>query len=499
MANLDVVGGFGYGTFGGGPFGFGDDAGALEDWTPKADRFGFGRFGGYYEPIIDIPDLIPDRLGLGCYGRRWTVPFTPVGKELSAVCYLTIGRVGSSGSLVYTQAGEPSPAAPTILPRLRAPVVYVLDANRKPIAVIDGYESFEWEDRWRDPDEWALRINIHVQGAKALAVGEYIAVPLPDGTTRVGVIEVRGLSVEGHEDSEVIEASGRCYGKHLEGRIAMMKTAEGDGYDRWTKTKGSAADAMCHYVWSNVIGDEMNPVGWRVIPNLEIGTIPATADRVAYNARFQPLTEILHEIGMSTGLGWQVRYDGATRKFRFEPQVGRDMTREVVFNPTYGNVSSIGFVHNTRNARTVAYVAGQGEGAEREVVAYYDARNGEGGGPYGLEAREMFVDARDIEPESRDTLETRGYAKLAEAPIEQAIEFELLNGGPYEYPRDFIAGDVVRAEYPDWAHEEARVIAVGQRWDEDGRSVFVTVGTEQADVGSVVTNLARRQSVRGRA
>lgn len=495
VVTVEVEGGFGYGAFGAGAFGMG---GEVVSWTAKVDRFGFGRFGGYYEPIIDLPELIPDRFGLGCFGRRWTVPFTQVGKELAVSCYLTVGRIGSSGSFIHTQAGEPSPSAATILPRLRAPVVYVLDANRKVVAVIDGYESFEWEDRWRDPDEWTVRVNVHVAGAKALSTGDFIAVPLPDGTTRVGSIEVRGLAVDGHEDSEVIEASGRCYGLHLEGRIAMMETGKGDGYDRWTKTKGSAADAMCYFVWHNVIGDEVHPVGWRVIPNLEIGTIPATVETVAYNARFQSLTEILHEIGMATGLGWNVRFVGDRRVFLFEPLVGRDKTREVVFSPASGTVSSIGFVRNTRNARTVAYVAGQGEGAEREVRSFYDARNGEGTGPFGLEAREMFVDARDIEPESRESLVTRGYAKLAEAPIEQSIEFELLNGGPYDYPRDFQTGDMIRAEYPDWAYEEARVVAVGQRWDEDGRTVVVTVGAEQPDVGSVVTNLARRQAIRGR-
>ncbi len=490
------MGGYGEGGYGEG--GYGEGAATSPGYTLPPlypDRWGFGPFGRRYaRSPVTLPPLFPDRFGLGPLGRRYREPIIPVGREMAWTCYLTIGRLGASGDCRFTRAGEPVPTTPAPLPRLRAPVVYVLDANRRPISCIDAYEAFEWEERWREPDEWLLRANIHNTGVEALASGVYIAAPLPSGELRVGVIEGRTLGVEGHEDSEVVEATGRCFGAHLEGRIALHLTDEGDGYDTWTETKGTAADAMVHYVTVNAISPAKV---WRKVPHLGIGVVPATAARVAYNARFQPLTELLAEIGAPTGIGWQVRFDTATRGFLFEPLVGRDRTAEVVLSPTFGNVTTIGFSHSTRNARTIVQVAGQGEGADRVVRAYYDGRGG-ALVPSGLAVREMFVDARDIEVGDDAALAARALAKLQEAPVEQSVEFDLLEGGLYQYPRDFRVGDVIRAEYPGWASEVARIVAAAQRWDEYGRSVRVTVGSEQPDVSSVVITLARRQAVRGR-
>ena len=469
--------------------------------TWLADRFGTGYLGrrGLISWALPAPTgEYTDRFGTGCFGRRATLGVVPGGDSYAVSSYLTIGRVGTSGSLRFLEHGEPIPAVPSLAPRLRPPVVYVLDDDRRPVAVIDAYEMFEWETRWREPDEWMVRANIHACGAEELARGTYIAAPLPSGETVVGIIEGRDLEMDGTRDTEIVEVTGRCYGAFLDGRLAIMKTDAGDGYDTWNLTSGSAADAMVHYVWANCIGNDTDhPIGWRVVPNLEIGTVPATTARVQYNARFQTLAEILSDIGIATGLGWRVPYHETADRFRFEPLVGRDRSDEVLFSPTYESLERIGVSHSTRNSRSVALVAGQGEGAERARTIVYLGQNTDGGGPpFGLNVREMFVDARDIE--DAGLLPERGFAKLAETPTEHAIGFDMLTGGPYDYPRDFRVGDMVRVEYNEWAHEVARVIACRQRWDETGRSVRVTVGTERPDVAHILITLARKQALSGR-
>ena len=393
--------------------------------------------------------------------------------------------------------GEISPAASTVFARLRAPVVFVLDAARHPIAVLDGYELFEWVDHWREPDEWTLIIDAKVPGAKTLATGAFIAAVVPGGETKVGLIDDPGVSLTGTDGVEAIVVTGRCYGSMLGARNALAGTASGSGTDAWGLTStwdggqpGSPAGAMAYYVHRNAIAPAE---AYRAVPDLAIGTLTATELQVRYNARFQPITEILLEICQYSGLGWSMRYDEDAGLFRFDVLGGRDMTGRVAFSPDYGTVAGIAFARRTRDARNLAWVAGQGEGALRDVRGYYDTARYPRGPPSGLALREMFVDARDIGPTSETTLKERGDQKLAEVAEEASVEFTLLTGGAYDYPRDFRTGDVVRADYPGWASTEARIVAVGQRWDADGRTVTVAVGSEPADVRKTILDLARRQ------
>jgi len=421
----------------------------------------------------------------------------PPGAVVEATATIALGRCGASASVVHGLTGEISPAASTVFARLRAPVVFVLDAARHPIAVLDGYELFEWVDHWREPDEWTLIIDAKVPGAKTLATGAFIAAVVPGGETKVGLIDDPGVSLTGTDGVEAIVVTGRCYGSMLGARNALAGTASGSGTDAWGLTStwdggqpGSPAGAMAYYVHRNAIAPAE---AYRAVPDLAIGTLTATELQVRYNARFQPITEILLEICQYSGLGWSMRYDEDAGLFRFDVLGGRDMTGRVAFSPDYGTVAGIAFARRTRDARNLAWVAGQGEGALRDVRGYYDTARYPRGPPSGLALREMFVDARDIGPTSETTLKERGDQKLAEVAEEASVEFTLLTGGAYDYPRDFRTGDVVRADYPGWASTEARIVAVGQRWDADGRTVTVAVGSEPADVRKTILDLARRQ------
>jgi hypothetical protein len=440
--------------------------------------------------------------GFVFHRNAWRADFMPCdgrcrarsqpGRYMRRDAYLTVGRLTASGYRRMTQYGEVAPTAAVVLPPLRRPVVYVLDETRRPVAVIDSYEAVEVTENWYSPDEFVLFVSRYAAGADELETGRFVAVRFPGDVANavvwVGLIEGRELGV--NRDgvaSEVMTVTGRDYGSTLEGRLALFETAEGDGYDTFT---GSAAEAMAYYVRRNAL-DELNRN--RLVPYLEIGDVPVTPVQVAYRARFQSMTEILADIGQTTGLGWGVTFDATARVFRFSPRVGRDRTASIIFSPDYGNVSTISFSHSTTRTRTIACVAGQGEGPDRIWQLNYRADDWPAGAPEGLARREVFVDARDAETSSQ--LGDRAGARLGDLRDEEAVEFALLDGGSYEYPADFRLGDVVRADYPGFAYEEARVIGVRQRWDENGRTVAVSVGCEAPDLPRVVVAATRRREV----
>ena len=462
-----------------------------------------GAFACERTPVDRSPSGPSTPPGFVFYRNAWRADFMPCdgrsrarsqpGRYTRRDAYLTIGRLTASGARRMTQYGEVAPAATIVLPPLRAPTIYVLDESRRAVAVLDTYEAVEVTENWYEPDTFVLFISRYAAGADAIRAGRFIAVRAPgDSRVWVGLIEGRdlGLTQDG-KPSEVLTVTGRDYGSTLEGRLALMETAGGDGYDTFT---GPATAAMAYYVRRNAL-DEQNAN--RLIPHLAIGDVPATAQQVSYRGRFQALTEILAEIGQATGIGWGVEFDSASRLFRFVPRVGRDRTASVVFSPEFGNVATVAFSHSTVRTRTVALTAGQGDGPDRVWELRYSGADYPNGPPEGLARREVFVDARDTE-----TIEQRGdraTSRLAELRDEQSVEFSLLGGGAYDYPTDFALGDVVRVDYPEFAYEEARIIAVRQRWDEAGRTVSVSVGSEAPDLPKGVVAATRRREVVNRS
>ncbi|MEN6340971.1 MAG: hypothetical protein ABFC89_00260, partial [Methanospirillum sp.] len=407
--------------------------------------------------------------------------------------YLVTREIGAGSSTVMTHSAQPSPVAPRRLPTPLPPPVYVLDEQRNPIALLDGYRFLSWTQRYRSPDDWIVSIPKSLPNATALLTGTFIAVPIA-GALRVGEIEVREAGLdEGGSATENIEASGRCYGKWFEERTCIYKAEEGDGYDVWRTSSGSAAEAMVHFVRENCLtagGSNRRPEA-RIVPDLAIGTYPATDARVGIAGRFQTVAEVLSEISAVSGLGWEVVYDQAAKVFRFNV-LGGCPRLDVLLSPALGNVRMLRYSASTRGDRTVGVLAGQGEGASRQLAMSCTAARFPGyTQPTGRTWREIFIDASDCK--TNQDLSDRLDAKLAEYGdgVEESFAFEILGEGP-NAPTDLRLGDVVQAEYPEVAAQVARVIARTEAWDENGHHTAIEVGKEAPDLFRTI-NLANRR------
>ncbi|WP_081834456.1 hypothetical protein [Geomicrobium sp. JCM 19039] len=104
----------------------------------------------------------------------------------------------------------------------------------------------------------------------------------------------------------------------------------------------------------------------------------------------------------------------------------------------------------------MVYVAGQGDGAERRIVVVGD----------GLDRRESFVDARDVEEEIEDEetgemvsrpvkdideeLRQRGEEALAEKARKQSFTCQIIDGSPFKYEVDYDLGDIVTMQNRKW-------------------------------------------------
>ena len=328
----------------------------------------------------------------------------------------------------------------------------IFDTSFKRIGIIEDYEYLRWTFRYRTIDDFELKINRYKTNTNLLIKNNLLSLYIA-GYYRAAMIESIDLSLtqEG-KISEIYTIRGRGLDNLLAERIALHNTASGTGYD---SQNTYAETAMRHYVNVNCMDasdTDRNYSFLYLADDLQRG------GNIKYEARFQTISELLEEISLITGLGWNIVLDPTNKRLVFQVLEGVDrsfgngVNSTVMFSPKFGNIRLISYHDSSLNAKNVNYVAGQGEAQERIVAKV--TKDGE---TYtGLNRREVLTDARDLD--ESDKLTQRGQGRLAELGDETMIEMENLSTGPFRFGEDFDLGDIVTIEYPDIISADVRVI-----------------------------------------
>ncbi|MBT2661953.1 hypothetical protein [Bacillus sp. ISL-45] len=322
---------------------------------------------------------------------------------------------------------------------------------------IDDYESLIFTRKWSKPHDLQIVIDSRKQHTEHLVKGNIIfltpekaAYILHVEKDAAGALQIRGLSLKGW----------------LSKRITVPPA--GIAYDR---LNADAETIMKTYVDRNAV----NPADPnRIIPDLEIAPNQNRGASFVFQTRFKNLDEELEKISLSSGLGWDIRIDLDRRKFVFDVYEGRDLSAEqspnppVFFSIDFDNVESQTFVDSELGHKNAAFVGGQGEGVEREIVQI-------GNDLSGLERNEVFIDARDIEDGS--DLPSRGEQKLAEFMPVQSFETKVLPYSTFIYEEDWDLGDIVTTQNKEWGiTANLRVTEVTETYEPGGFRLDVVFG-----------------------
>ncbi|MDU2266096.1 MAG: siphovirus ReqiPepy6 Gp37-like family protein, partial [Clostridium celatum] len=157
----------------------------------------------------------------------------------------------------------------------------------------------------------------------------------------------------------------------------------------------------------------------RNFENLYINSSKGRGEKIAFETRYKVLSDELETIAKTSRLGWNIKFDYKNKRFVFESLVGIDRTVNqadvppMIFSRRYDNVLELEYTKDVSEYKNCAIVAGQGEGANREIVIVNDNLSGQ-------DRKELFVDARDIE--DGPNLADRGKSKLAENTIIESFE-----------------------------------------------------------------------------
>ena len=161
--------------------------------------------------------------------------------------------------------------------------------------------------------------------------------------------------------------------------------------------------------------------------------------------------------------------------FEVQIKTGVDRTRgnglnTVIFSKSLSNIKRASYSYNSESDMNVAYIAGEGEGAERK---WYEIQKDSENKKSVWNREELWIDARDIQSEGEDdtTLTDEEYDKLIEQRAyekfqENAIMDEYSatvneHNQRYVYMRDYDLGDWVTIQDRDLSIEiDAQIVEV---------------------------------------
>lgn len=351
-------------------------------------------------------------------------------------------------------------------------MAFVMESDGTLLGLIDQYNTLKYSRSFYKAGAFTMEINVNTQNALLIEKGRLL---LPDEYTgelsQIYIIESIEYTLdEAGKENEVLAVSGRSLGGMFEERIALPPG--GSAYD---SQSGPAETVMKYYVDQNA---GPSAAAARQIPNLEIAADLARGDTVYYAARYQQIAQILNEIALKAGYGWEITYNSTTNKYSFDVIPPVDNTEgssdPVYFDVAFETIIKNRILSSQLDKKTYAYIGGEGEGTGRTIEETYLSASE----PTGLDRKELFVDAGNIS--SSDDLAARGEYELLQTEEEDIIELDYNTVGPFNYLDDFDMGSIVTVRNQSWAYQaDVKIIGVTvELTPNSGRPLaFIQLGT----------------------
>lgn len=320
--------------------------------------------------------------------------------------------------------------------------LYLLNTDLVRVKIIDKFISVVWADRFDVYGDFELHIIGSSVNLNTFIEGYYLKI---DGSDHVMMIESIQLDSD-TENGAILILQGRSLEAILMYRIVWAQTL----------LAGNFQTELHRVLNENAVSPSI-PARDISKLTLQLSTDPnITSLTVKSQYTGDYLYDVVSGLCKAAQIGFKITIN-ASNQFVFLLYSGEDRSYEqtdndyVIFSPGFENLVSSKYFASDINLRTVALVAGEGEGAARLTTECVDAS----GGGSDLARREMFVDARDLSKTTSggtlpdadyiDELAQRGKEKLAENIRIKHFEAEVDTSVTYTYGIDFFMGDIVQS------------------------------------------------------
>lgn len=206
-------------------------------------------------------------------------------------------------------------------------------------------------------------------------------------------------------------------------------------------------------------------------PCLELGESAGLTANYAPQISDRSLKEYFENIAQECGLGFWFRHDKKARKLLFEVYQ-RSENPNAKYSTAYGNMGGIAHSVTTNGYKNVAVVAGAGEGDARITVLAGNTS------ATGADRREMYVDARQEQPEDGES-DAAYKARLVALGEQKLVEQIRVENITFTLDDDRVRlGDIVFCYIPEiGVNVKARVIGMTETSQDNVTTREAAIGT----------------------
>lgn len=333
--------------------------------------------------------------------------------------------------------------------------IYVLNSDLEQIAVIDSFRSLIWTKRYYTCGDFELCVPADLGLLQYLQPDFFLMREDDDSVMVIEKIEAQYDSEEG----SLFIVSGRSLESLLTRRVCSSLVVIN------TNDVVQGIKALI---------EEQTPAGntglYRSFPNFVIDDSLTVAQKLRTQFTGDILLDAVSSICQSYLIGMKMTISGSNIVLSF--YAGQEVP--VIFSTEYDNLINSRYLLDHEGLANIAYIAGHGEGTSRLVVEMnkYNPQ------PTGLNRREIWVDARDVDDSNANLylplLNERGRQKLSEHEVSQAFEAEIEPSGSFQYKTDYNLGDVVTIQSEYGISAKPRIVEIIESWDEEGYKVVPT-------------------------
>lgn len=359
--------------------------------------------------------------------------------------------------------------------------LYILDKSFKTVAVIDQYSSLIWTRRYWDVGDFEIYLPADSSLLEYLQIGYYVFREECECVMMIEHIEIKTDA----ENGNYFTISGRSAENILSYRV--IANAGGFGTDR--------PSAMCHFlIYLEAKGMDAKYADREIDIIKNVGLLDGEDDLTIWNTfRYQNLLDTVFSLCKQYGFSFKFvltdEKDGFNVVFfkGIDRTLGQTENTPIIFSPKYYNLINTDYILYSETNKTMAFIAGEGEGDARSVIWTHKTWNSadEHNVPKQLDRREIFVDARDLQKKKDDgsyytddeyatILRQRGKEKLFETGIIEGLSGEVDTTLQFIYRRDWDLGDLVSVENEYGMTATARILEVIEVDDESGYKVTPT-------------------------
>ena len=359
--------------------------------------------------------------------------------------------------------------------------VYKLDNDGTfdSIGQINKFTSLIWPDKFNGYATFELNAPVTPENKSLIKKGNILWC----GGDNACIIEIIQSEMN-EEGQKTYKVKGRTLEALLTTRIIW------DTYNCMSK---NASTAMYELVNKHCA----NPSdSYRKIPFLECAEDEKIGKIISFQKTGGEVYDAIESIASDAELGFDILFKPGEKKLIFKVSEGIDRTIAmnsddlssiVIFSTDLEDILSSSYYTNDQDLKTLAYVAGEGEGTERKHIISGNSAS------KGFARKELYIDARDIQSsfllpsgltfvmndsEYNDLLNDRGMEKLAECIVSESFEAKMRVVGDiqYVYGVDYYKGDKVIIRDTELGIEViGKVTEVSENYD-DEYELVITFG-----------------------